>query len=108
MSIHETILADRRSELVVVAKAMLDGSMHLIEGVRRICALRHAVGQPDDEVFMPIRSIESETDHFPLGGMRAHCSADYLERMDDEMNRYLDDAKPEILSACKEIIRIFS
>ncbi len=108
MSLQETIIEKKRSELVAVATAMIEGRMHLIEGARRICALRHAVGQPENEVFMPIRAIESETDHFPLGEMRARCANDYLQRMDDEMNRYLDSARQDILSACKEIIRTFS
>lgn len=98
----------KRSELTGVAAAMLDGQMHLIEGVRKICSLRHAIGDPDNEVFMPIRAIESETDHFPLGEIRTRCALEYLKRMDDEMQRYLADAKADILAACREIIRVFS
>lgn len=99
---------DSRVEMVDVATAMLEGHMNLIEGVRKICVLRQSVGDPENEVFMPIRAIESETDHFPLGEMRAHCATDYLHRKDDEMTRYLADAKRDILTACKEIVRIFS
>lgn len=108
MSLQETTVASRRSELVAIATAMLDGRMHLIEGARKICKLRYAVDQPENEVFMPIRAIESETDHFPLGEMRKRCAADYLQRMDDEMNQYLVDARQDILAACKDIVRVFS
>lgn len=102
------LLESKRAELIVVANAMLDGKMDLIEGVRKICSLRFAVGDPENDVFMPIRAIESETDHFPLGEVRSRCAADYLRQMDAEMQRYLSDARQDILDACKEIIRIFS
>ncbi len=105
---QESIYESNRSKIVEVANAMLDGRMNLIEGVRSICALRHAIDLADNEVFMPIRAIESETDHFPLGEMRAHCSTDYLQRMDEEMRQYLDDASHDILAACSKIVRIFS
>jgi hypothetical protein len=73
-----------------------------------ICSLRFAVGDPDNDVFMPIRAIESETDHFPLEEVRSRCAPDYLRRIDAEMQRYLSDARQDILDACKEIIRVFS
>ncbi len=99
---------DRRFELVTVATAMRNGELNLIEGVRKICRLRHQIGDPENEVFMPIRAIESETDHFPIGEMRNQCAASYLQRMDEEMKRYLADARQNILSACKEIIHVYS
>jgi len=107
MSLSGTV-TNKRSELVAVATAMLEDRVKLIEGARKICALRHQVGDPENEAFMPIRAIESETDHFPLGKMRDQCASDYLQRMDAEMNRYLADAREDILLACREIIRIFS
>lgn len=107
MNLHSAT-TDKRAELISVATAMLNGKMNLIEGVRKICSLRHAVGDPDNEVFMPIRTIESETDHFPLGQMRERCAKDYLQRVDNEMQCYIVDVQDIILTACREIIRIFS
>ena len=100
--------AAKRTELVTVAEAMIDGKMNLIEGVRKITALRHDVENPDDEIFMPIRAIESETDHFPIGAARTQCAPDFLKRADEEMERYLAEAKADILAACKEIVRAYS
>lgn len=97
-----------RNELVTIASGMLAGGVNLIEGMRRICALRFAIEDPDDEVFLPIRAMESETDSFPLGAMRSNCSEDYLKRADAEMECYLVDAHDDILQACKEIIRTFT
>lgn len=102
------LLKSKKAELIAVANTMLDGKMNLIEGVRKICSIRFAVGDPDNDVFMPMRAIDSETDHFPLGEMRSRCASDYLQRVDAEMERYLLDAKQDILDACKEIIRVFS
>lgn len=98
----------RRKELVALANSMLAGEINLIKGVRRICALRFAVEDPENEVFLPIRAIESETDTFPLGAMRVNCSPDYLKRADSEMQSYLADARADILQACKEIVTTFS
>ena len=56
----------RRHELVAVASGMLAGGVNLIEGMRRICALRIAIEDPENKVFLPIRAMESETDSFPL------------------------------------------
>lgn len=100
--------ATKRTELVAVAEAMIEGKMDLIEGVRKITALRHDVENADDAVFMPIRAIESETDHFPVGVARAQYASDFLRRTDEEMERYLADAKADILTACKEIVRVYS
>lgn len=98
----------KRRELVNVAKGMLENEVHLIEGVRRICSLRFDVGDPENEVFLPIRGIESETDTFLLGTMRSSCSQEYLQRMDAEMEVFLAEAKGDILRASEEILKIFS
>jgi len=98
----------QRHELVAVASGMLAGGVNLIEGMRRICVLRFAVEDPENEVFLPIRAMESETDAFPLGAMRSNCSEDYLQRADAEMESYLADARYDILQACREIVRTFS
>jgi hypothetical protein len=96
------------AELVAVATAMIDGNMNLIEGVRQITALRSRVQNPSDEIFMPIRAIESETDHFPLGSARAQCAPAYLTEMDAKMERYIADARHDILAACQAIVRAYS
>ncbi len=97
-----------RAELLNVARAMVVGRMHLIEGVRRLSALRYDVGNPDDEVFHPIIATDDDTLSFPLGGVRAHWSSEALERSDRELDEYLTSARKDILEACEKIIRKFS
>lgn len=101
-------VAAGRRELVLIASGMLAGSVNLIEGMRRICALRFVIDDPTNEIFLPIRAMESETDSFPLGATRSNYSGDYLARADAEMERYLTSAREEILRSCREIIQRFS
>jgi hypothetical protein len=98
----------KRRELVNTAQLMLTGEMNLLEGTRCICELRFSVGDPENEVFLPIRAVDSETDHFPLGAIRASCSPEYLMRADDEMQTYLNDMSKDILQACSKMVEAFS
>lgn len=100
--------SSKREELVGLANSMLAGEINLIEGVRKICSLRFAISDPENDVFVPLRAIDSETDHYPLGEMRARCADDYLRRMDAEMEGYLAEARQDILDACRDIIRTYS
>jgi hypothetical protein len=97
-----------RAAIVAVAQAMMAGQVNLIDGVRQITDLRHGLEDPDASVFFPIRAIASETDHFPIGPVRAHYARESLERIDAEMQRYLADAKNDILAACADIVRVYS
>lgn len=105
---HTKNLSSKRNELLAVAKSMLAGESNLLEGMRRLCELRSAVEDPENEVFLVIRGIDSETDHFPLGTMRATCSPECLTHADDEIQAYLADARDDILQACRKIIAAFS
>lgn len=95
-------------KLVELAASMLRDEINLIEGVRRICVLRFATGDPDDEVFLSIRSIDSQTDEFPIGAMRSNCSIEYLTRADEEMKHFLNETRDDIFRACSEIVNKFS
>ena len=78
MGLAERIQSETRAELVRVATAMINCEVGLIEGVRKHCSLSYAVGDPDNEVFLPIHAIDSETDHFPIGEVRSTCAPSYL------------------------------
>lgn len=101
-------LASKREELVGLANSMLSGGINLIEGVRKVCALSVAIGDSENDVFAPMAAIESETDHYPLGEVRARCAEDYLRRMDAELESYLMEAGPDIMDACRDVIRTYS
>ena len=95
------------NELIRTAKQMVNDELDLISGVRKICKLRFDVGDPDNPIFMPIRAIESETDHFPVGGIRSQWGIDSLARVDVEMKNFLSDAKVDIINSCSELIQYF-
>lgn len=101
-------LAAGRRELVELCSNMLKGRVNILEGVRRICTLRFVVEDPDNEVFLPIRAVESDTDIFPAAVIRSNFGAEYLFRADIELNSYLSDHHEAIAQACAEIIDAFS
>jgi hypothetical protein len=103
-----TRIEEIRAELVALAQAMIRGEFGLIEGVRRICRLRILIEDSDNEVFLPIRAVDSETDAFPTGTVRDFYIPERLRALDEEMNKYLSDAAPDILKACRRIVSTYS
>ena len=99
--------ADYAKELTATAEAMLEGRLHLIEGCRVICGLCHGVEDPGNRLFHPIIAAESDTDHFVLGKVRDNCEAEYLRRKDAELEKYLANAREDILKCCREIIQTY-
>jgi len=97
-----------RKELVKVANAMLDGTFHLLEGARKINGLRFRINDPENKIFNLFVAVDSETDHQPLGPMRALCALEFLRRADEEMEHYLADTRDSILRACRELIQAYS
>lgn len=72
-----------------------------------MCALRYLTGQPEDDSFLFLRATESDTDGVPLGAVRERYDAEYLQRLDDELQVYLSDIREEFLRFCKEIYGCF-
>lgn len=60
-------------------------------------------GRPEDELFLLIRSIESDTERFPIRAAREGYDATYLQHLDDELQSYLTDVGEELVLFCKEI-----
>jgi hypothetical protein len=105
---HLDFIDSKRKELVATATAMLFGEINLIWGIRRILSLSGEIGDGGNEVYIPVRAIDSETDHFPLGDVRLNWESGALGRMDIEMEDYLTEAKEDILRSCQEIVQFYS
>lgn len=105
---HEEYVIKIRSELVETASKMLDGELDLIEGCRRIVRLRFELDEPEDEIFLPLVGVESETDDLPIGNLRDELSSDALSSKDQEKANYLAKVKSNILDTCERIIAKFS
>ncbi len=104
---HVEFVESKKREIVAVSKSILAGDMDMIEGVRKICALRTLLDKSEDEIFISIRAIDSETDHFPGPNQRNLWATESLQRLDSELNEYLASAGGDILEACREIIAAF-
>ncbi len=52
-------------------------------------------------------AVASETDHWPLEHARLNCAPDYLKRVDQEIEDYLSEMRPQIERVCAEVLRLF-
>lgn len=97
----------KREELIGVARAMLAGTMPLLQGVRAISSLRYGVGiNPDDEVFHAF--IGADDENYPIGAVRERWSKEALGKLDAEAESYLAKAAPGIRAACEQVIKKLS
>jgi hypothetical protein len=76
--------SDQWKLLVQVLEELRSGRVGITEGCRNVVGLRSALNQETNELFLPFVAVESETDHFPLGDIRARWSPIALEREDKE------------------------
>ena len=72
------------SEIVRVARGILDHSMGVVAGARLLSALCFRVSAENDPDFLTFTGIDSDTDRFPLGEVRSRWSSEALARYDDE------------------------
>lgn len=108
LSIHNVSKFNKSDELVAVAQSILDGSLPILSGLRLLVSLREDVDGFPAEVFRPLIAIDDETQHYPLGDVRNRWNPAALSRMDVELDRYLNEARPRILAACEEIIQSYA
>lgn len=95
-----------RAQIVSIAKEMLSGTMDLIAGSRKLCDLRHAIGESENPVFFSIVGFESETDDYPLGEERQQYDSNQLQQLDKDIQKYVEHAKPSVLAACRRILEM--
>jgi len=83
-------------DLQRVVREVLDGQMHPILGVRRICYLGEECALPW-EVRLGFIGIDSETCDFPLTDpVRARYEEAYLGRQDKELAEYIEKVRPQL------------
>ena len=97
-----------REKLIAVARRIIDGRIGIIEGVRKITGLRFYVSNPEDELFLFIRGVESEADCFPIGRERDNYSPADLQRLDREAENYLSNIREDVMNSCKTIVEKYS
>ncbi len=106
---HEEYIQKQRNRAVGVARGMLDGSIHYLEGAVELSSLRFEIGLPEnDSDFLAFTAVASETDHLPLGTARQYWSQEALKKHELEIEQSINWAKEFSLSNCKSIIERFS
>jgi len=94
-------------KLLSTSRQVIDGHIEVLDGVRQIYSLAMRI-DPDNPIFLPIRAMESETDHFPSRTAREKFNADALAALDAERLKYFESAREDLIDACRNIIREYS
>lgn len=107
MSSSTTFLEYRVSlhrEIVATAQGVLDGSIGIVDAARVLAGVSFALGAENDEPFISFQGIDSETDHYPLGEVRARWNPDALAREDAERERYEATIREDVKEDCRVLI----
>lgn len=100
MNINKT----KNKNIFILAQQIINESIGVIEGCRKIVSSKTEQEIRDDDDFLTITAIESETDEFPIGETRSHYHKKNLEKLDKELDEYLKVIKPIIFEACRNLI----
>ena len=97
--------ATRRTEAAHAAHAILAGEVGLIEGVRHLTGIGHALVRDfwDDPDFSVLGAVDSETDDLPVGQVREHWDPAALAVKDREIADYESTVRDAVLAACRSI-----
>ena len=92
-----------------VARGMLDGSVHYLEGSIELAELRHKIGAyENDPDFFAFVAILSEIDTLPIGLSPQEWSAEMLEQHKTEIQQSIEWAKEFSLTQCQSLADRFS
>ena len=98
----------KRREVGQLTKAMLDGTVHYLEGAIKLASLYHELNVPEgDQDFSIFIGISSEIDHLPIGSVREHWSDDALKQREQEIQESIKWAKEISLQQCKSLNQRF-
>jgi len=101
-------MKEKETEVVEIAEGILSGTVGVVEGSRRLSALRSSVTREDhDPDFLPFVGIDSESDHIPLGDVRRLWAPDALTKKDGELKSIEDHYRPFVEKACRRLTQRF-
>ena len=72
-------------EILQICRGLLDDSIPVIDGCRRLTSLRNEIDAGQSAAFDTFIAVDSETDHLPFGEVRARCTLEWLEKADAEI-----------------------
>ena len=107
---HDEYRAAVISQIVDIAKGALAGTVSILQAARELAELLSEAGVEDDEgeLVNLFKTIDSETDHLPLGSQRQQWDAVSLKRKDSEIVEYERAFREEVLRACRTLISKYS
>ena len=97
-----------KQKVVELSQDIIDGRIGIIEGSRRINDCRYKLQLENDQDFLTVTGIDSETDHMPLGEVRKLWSPDALIEKDKEISENEKYYRPYAIAAAKNILKKFS
>ena len=106
---HEEYVDTKRMKIGAVARGMLDGSVHYLEGAIELASLRHDVGAyENDPDFIAFVAVLSRVDGLPIGESRQQWSKESLVHFEPEIQKAIEWAKEFSLSQCKALAERYS
>lgn len=106
--INEEYVEEKRQRAAEVARGMIDGSVHYLEGAIELSTLRFEVGlSEDDKDFLAFTVVSSEVDNLPIGAPRQYWSQEALDRHEPEVQKSIKWAKKVSFTECKSIVLRF-
>jgi len=104
MTLSDELKLIAKKELLSKLKVIETNKLDLVEDVRRILSLAEKAGISDDDLFLPIKGIESQTDHIPVGDVRKQFNESYLKELDKEQEELTIEFKDQLIDASKKIL----
>ena len=109
MSWNESEILAARRAIFAAAQDMLAGRLSYIEGARTIVAAKIASRLDQWDVdLVPFAGIDSDTEAFPFGDMRAHWQAAALEALEPKIIEMEAWARSVGEAHCRSLVKRFS
>lgn len=94
--------------MVEIARAMLAGTLSLLEGARSIVALYRDAGLAHlDKDIVPFVVVDSETDALPLGAQRLNWQREALAKLQPGIDRREAFTRRDLLEPSRALIDRF-
>lgn len=88
-----------------IAKTLLQSNEGYLDNIIELWKIGNKLyGQVWDTEFHIFGVIESDTDHLPTQKVREHCSKEWLERAEREIEECIVFYNKKVIAACNEII----
>jgi hypothetical protein len=98
-----------RWRVVATADAILRGELGIIEGARQLSSLAHdlVIDWTTDPDFLVFGALDTETDHLPVGAVRAFWDPAAVTEKDATVERIEAAARAEVEQACRSVVSRF-